>query len=79
MAIYYAHMTYTELIRHFGTEAAAGAAIKGSRQMVHNWGAEPDKPIPLDKQLAFEEVTNGVLRANLSPELRRVLARKVAA
>lgn len=71
-------MTYLDLIRHFGTEVAAANAIGGSRQMVHNWGANPDRPIPLDKQIAFEEASIGKLRADLSRATRAVLARVAA-
>lgn len=71
-------MTYTDLINYFDSESAAAAAIGGSRQMVHNWGRNPNRAIPLDKQIAFEEASLGKLRADLSRATRSVLARVAA-
>lgn len=68
-------MNYNDLMRHFKTEAAAGAAIDGSRQMVHQWGAKPEAPLPLDKQIKYEAATDGALRADLSDETRAILSK----
>ena len=69
-------MDYQSVIKHFGGATAAARAINISRAAVHLWNGGR---IPLDRQIQIEEVTNGALRADLSPELRKLLSRKVAA
>ncbi len=68
-------MTYDDLISHFRTEAAAADARGIPRQTVHRW--KKSGLVPLDQQIAFERVTDGALRADLSDETRAVLGRSV--
>lgn len=56
-------MTYKELIKHYGTPAAAAAARKLDRQIVHGWKTRGR--IPLDQQVEYEIATEGQLKADL--------------
>ena len=65
-------MTYDDLIAHYGTRAQAAAALGLDRQVLHGWQSRGS--IPLEQQLKYELATGGALKADLSPELRKVLA-----
>jgi DNA-binding transcriptional regulator YdaS (Cro superfamily) len=60
-------MTFSEMLKHYGSAANAARAIGLHRQAVSRWkkGA-----IPLDQQVKFELATDGALRANLPPQIR---------
>jgi hypothetical protein len=66
-------MTYGDLISHYRTESAAAAARGIHRQTVHRWQKSP--AIPIDQQIEFEKLTGGMLRADLSDEVREILSR----
>jgi hypothetical protein len=65
-------MTYDELIAHYGSPAQAAAARGLDRQVLHGWKSRGS--IPLEQQLQYELLTDGALKADISPELRKVLA-----
>lgn len=82
MNIYYFQpMTYDDLISHFRSAPAAAAALSRAvgrpvpRQTVNRWRRAPS--IPLDQQIEFEVLTEGAVRADLSENARRVLAKPV--
>ena len=54
-------MTVEELVKHFGSMNAAVKAIGLSRQCIYNWLV--NGYIPHDRQLQFEELTKGDLKA----------------
>jgi len=61
-------MTYTDLIAHYGTPAAAAAARGIDRQRVHGWMKR--NRIPTDDQIEYEVLTAGALRADLPEAVR---------
>jgi DNA-binding transcriptional regulator YdaS (Cro superfamily) len=71
-----AGMNYADLIKYFESQGAAARALGISQPSVCDW---QDKGIPLTRQLEIELLTKGKLRADISEDLRRVLARKKAA
>lgn len=72
-------MTYDDLIHHFDTAPTLAAALsrktgrKIPPQTVYQWGKRGR--VPLDQQILIEEITDGFLRADLSSEVRALLAR----
>lgn len=76
-------MTFDDLISHFRTVPAAASALSQAvgrvvpRQTIHRWRVAGS--IPLDQQIEFEKLTDGQLRADLSPETRAVLGKGAAA
>jgi hypothetical protein len=68
-------MTKNEAIEFFGTASALAAALDITPGAITQW----KDPIARDWQITLEELSKGKLRADLSPELRRLLSRKVSA
>lgn len=54
-------MTYTDLVKHFKTCAAAAAALGEDRQVVHKWKS---RGIPEVRQLEIQRATDGYLKAD---------------
>lgn len=61
-------MTYSDLVRHYGSEANAARARSIDRQRVHGWKRRGR--IPTDDQIAYEVLTGGELRADIPTEIR---------
>jgi hypothetical protein len=57
-------MTYQDLIAHYGTQQAAAAAIGMSQSTVSDWGT---KGIPYLRQVQYQEITRGRLKADPPP------------
>lgn len=53
-------MTYKQLIKHYKTVAAAAKALGIDPRNVGNWKS---RGIPKDKQLEYQELTGGKLKA----------------
>lgn len=71
-------MDLAQLCKHFGSASKAATALNMHRQRVSRW----KEGIPLEVQLEIEVSTEGALKADISPEVRALLApkrRKVAA
>ena len=62
-------MTYTDLIKHYGSEAAAARAVGYDRQRVFGW--RNLKRVPTDPQIAFEIESKGALRADIPKKIRQ--------
>lgn len=60
-------MKYSDLIKHYGSEAKAAREIGKNRQTVNRW----KKAIPLDEQIKIEVLLNGSLRADLPKIVRK--------
>jgi len=54
-------MTYTELIQHYGSQAAAARALDIKPPSVAEWKEEG---IPLPRQAQYELLTGGALKAD---------------
>lgn len=63
-------MTLKDLIKQYGSQAAAARQLKMHRQRVSRWA----DGIPLDAQIEIELMTKGRLKANLPRQLRRATA-----
>jgi hypothetical protein len=59
-------MKHSDLVKKWGNEAKAAAAIGESRQNLNRW----KKRIPLDIQVQVEVLTGGELKADLPLEIR---------
>lgn len=76
-------MTFDDLLSHFQSVPAAAAALSAAlgravpRQTIHRWRVAGS--IPLDQQIEFEKLTDGALRADLSPETRALLGKGASA
>ena len=68
-------MTKNEAIQHFGSASALAAALDITPGAITQW----KDPLSRDWQITLEELSKGKLRADLSPELRKLLSRKVSA
>lgn len=53
-------MTYSQLVKHFGSGSAAARALGFSKQRVNNWRRDG---IPLGIQARIQILTGGALRA----------------
>jgi len=62
-------MTHDDLVAHFGTSAAAAAALKTDRQRLQGWKNNGGR-VPLEAQIEYEVLTHGALRADLPAEVR---------
>jgi hypothetical protein len=62
-------MTYDEAIKHFGTQEALGRAADVDQPAVAAW--KDRGRIPLLRQLLLERSTEGKLKADDHPSLRR--------
>lgn len=63
-------MNYAQVVKHFGSEANAARELNLHRQTVNKW----KKRIPIDRQMAIEVATGGVLRASVPDEIRESAA-----
>jgi DNA-binding transcriptional regulator YdaS (Cro superfamily) len=61
-------MTYDQLIKHYGTQAAAAQALGLSQPSVWAW---KDRTIPYDRQCQIQVATNGKLKAKLEDDGRK--------
>lgn len=61
MCYKYGHMTFIELIGHFGTVQKAAVALGKSRPTIYDWR---DKGIPDERQLEIQKMTKGALKAD---------------
>lgn len=73
-------MTKEEAINFYGSqqrlvEAITALGYELTQPTVSGWGAVP----PINRQLEIEHATNGKLKADLSDDMRKVLARRKAA
>lgn len=69
-------MTPSDLLKFYGTKTAIARAIGTQKQAVHGWFLRDT--VPLEAQTKFEVATNGKLRADVSPEFRRVVRGRAA-
>lgn len=65
-------VTYDQLLKHYGTQRKAAAAIGVSKQAVSLWKR---KGIPLKFQFDWENASNGKLRAARPEQFKPVEAR----
>lgn len=56
-------MTPRQLVRHFGSQLGAARALGCSQSSVNYWVQH--NHIPVDKQVAIQLLTRGILKANL--------------
>ena len=56
-------MTFDQLIKHFGTQAEAAAALGCSQPCISNWKKRGQ--IPTIQQIKAEYVTKGKLKADI--------------
>lgn len=68
-------MTKEEAITFYGSQEALARAIKVKQPTVAGWGEYP----PLTRQIDIEVATDGKLKAELTGEQRRILARRATA
>ncbi len=57
-------MTYSDLIKHFGSQGAVARAIGISQPSVCEW---QDNGVPENRQLEIQKITGGTLKAD--PEI----------
>lgn len=66
-------MTYQQIIRHYGTQAAAAKAVGAYDQLLNGWRVR--KRVPFDWQCRFEADSGGKLKADIPANMRNVLGR----
>lgn len=67
-------MTFDDLCAHYGNANKAAAELGMHRQRVYRW----KDGIPMEAQIDIEVATGGKLKADLTPEQRRVLGKQKA-
>lgn len=64
-------MTYEQVLKHFGSQAAAARALGVSQPSVWGW---QKAGIPIERQIDIEIKTEGKLRADLPKTIRKQAA-----
>lgn len=67
MPIEFLTMTYDQIIKHFGSQAAAARSLGVSQPSVWGW----KDGIPIERQIDIEIKTEGKLKADLPNSIRR--------
>jgi DNA-binding transcriptional regulator YdaS (Cro superfamily) len=67
-------MRTQEAVDHFGSQVALAQAIGVKQNTVSGWSEYP----PMSRQIDIEVATSGKLKAELSEDARRVLAKPKA-